>query len=569
MKIQDIHNEILTSIQNNEELDSNALIYCKTAENGDFTIHSSKFQKNGDIHKFISNYSSENIKKVHLINQNIFFVVDKQKISKKIVYDILNERSSYGQQPKKNKLYVIEYSSPNIAKKFHPGHLRTTILGNFIKNLLRVSGYDTYSINYLGDWGKQFGLIGLGYTKYGNEEEMLKDPIKHLYDIYVKINHEAELNKEIDEEAKRWFMDLENGKTENYLLWEKFRKLSIEKYKDQYKILNCEFDEYSGESKYSKKGKEFVDKYSQSETNNDSFIKNDEKDDSKYIETKFGKLCVIKNDGSTLYSTRDLAAALDRIERLNPDKIIYVVASQQDLYFKQLFECLKMAGIGYKNNEFICEHVNYGMINGMSTRKGTVVFLEDIIDEAKNVMLNKMKDNKDKFEKIENVNKTCEILAVSALIVQDFNAKRIKNYKFNMEQCTEINGFTGPYLQYVHCRLMSIEEKNNDLFSDEETIGFFETYFDQCLLDDKVFEIIYNLVKYPLIIEKCMVNYEPSTLITYLMDLCKMINAIIPDIRVLGVEKQLAITRLLFFKSARIVIGNGIRLLGITPLERM
>lgn len=444
-----------------------------------------------------------------------------------------------------------------------------------------ANGYKTHTINYLGDWGKQFGLIGVGYEKYGDEEKMKKDPIKHLYDIYVKINNEKTDANDLDERAKSWFTELENGKEENVKMWKRFREMSVEKYKSLYKTMNCKFDEYSGESYYALKGKEIVKKLEDKQNEivkdvSEYFLKNDEKDNSKYIETKYGKICVVKNDGSTLYSTRDIAACIDRLERINPDKMLYVVASQQDLYFQQLFDIFQKIGYGYKNGEFILKHINYGMVNGMSTRKGTVVFLEDIITEAKEVMLNKMKDNKEKFEQIKNVDETCEVLALSALIIQDFSAKRIKNYDFNMERNTETNGFTGPYLQYMHCRLNSLEDKNKNLIDllkgeckDETDLAVFKKFFTNDALNEKIHDIIYNLLKYPLVVQKCMENYEPSTMVTYLMDLCKSVNSIINDARVLGVESSIGVTRLLFFKCVRNVVGNGIRLLGMTPLERM
>lgn len=626
MKIQDIHAEILSYFPN---LPSDALHYTKNTAHGDFMINTFKYP-----HLIIPT-----IQNISIAPQKttIYFTVDKASIGPSILRSILL-KPNYGSHKPTGLFYIIEYSSPNIAKKFHPGHLRTTVLGNFIKNLCEVMGIKTHSINYLGDWGKQFGLLGVGFERFGCEQEMMRDPIKHLYDVYVRTNAEG-----LDDEAKAWFTDLETGKKENIELWQRFRRLSVEKYKELYEVLNCRFDEYSGESLYGEMGREIVNRLENNEPIVESkedvkkkimrkvvrkmekyvdalfekellksttgleelgikddivnrkqrkdantvknsikvraeknkikpekkLVKKDDNDESRYIETSHGKLCVLKNDGSTLYSTRDLAAAVDRIKRFNPDKIIYVVASQQDLYFKQLFECLHRAGVGFKKNESIFQHVNYGMVEGMSTRKGNVEFLEDIIDEARNVMLNKMKDNKDKFDKIEDIDKTAEILAVSALIVHDFDAKRIKNYRFNMNQCTEINGFTGPYLQYVHCRLKSIEDRNKGLFDFD---GLTEENFDSIYAgstEEKLNEIIFTLSKYPLTLEKCMVNYEPSTLVTYLMDLCKSVNGIVSQYKVLNEVRDVAIKRLVFYRAARIVLGNGLKVLGITPLDRM
>lgn len=579
MNIENLYDSIQTKLRKYTDFDSNALIYSKNSINGDFMIHVSRLKSFECVQKNLHELEIKHIKKVTFDKNNLCFFVDKQEVAYEILETIYKKDSYFGYQAKKDKLVVIEYSSPNIAKKFHPGHFRNTVLGNFINNLLIVNGYKTHTINYLGDWGKQFGLIGVGYEKYGDENKMKEDPIKHLYDIYVQINNDKAINNDIDEKAKMWFTDLENGKIENVKLWQRFREMSVEKYKSLYKIMNCKFDEYSGESFYAINGKQMINKLEkmQKEIVQDEsqyFVKNDEKDNSKYIETKYGKICIVKNDGSTLYSTRDIAACFDRLERLNPDQMLYVVASQQDLYFQQLFDIFHKIGHGYKNNEFILKHINYGMVNGMSTRKGTVVFLEDIINEAKEVMLEKMKKNVEKYEKIKNVDETCQILALSALIVQDFSAKRIKNYDFNMERNTETNGFTGPYLQYMHCRLISIEDKNKDLLQlykndDASDIDTHKTCYTSQAFDEKVFDIIYYLLKYPLVVRKCMDNYEPSTMLTYLMDLCKMVNSIINQNKVLGEENKIGVTRLLFFRCVRIVVGNGIRLLGMTPLERM
>lgn len=645
MKIHDIHHYILTHFP---QIPPENIHYTKNTKQGDFVIHTFTHP----------NLQLPTIPHV-TINQQpkmLYLTVNKAAFAPSIIKSILLT-PNYGHKVFSDLFYVIEYSSPNIAKKFHPGHLRTTILGNYIKNICEAMGINTYSINYLGDWGKQFGLVGVGFEKFGSEEEMEKDALKHLYNVYVKTS-----GMDLDEEARTWFRDLERGNENNVLLWKRFRDLSIEKYKELYAILNCKFDEYSGESLYGEMGREIIlklenneeiinakvieqndlkreiknlddneskevkklieffegyeankdnekkinmsnentkdnsvadilnksdknkdDKNSNSNIANistvvdeerlylekESIVKKDDGEESRYIETSCGKVCVMKRDGSTLYVTRDIAAVVDRITRLNPDKIIYVVASQQDLYLKQLFEITHMAGIGFKNGENILHHINYGMIEGMSTRKGNVEFLEDIIDEARNVMLEKMKNNKEKYEKIENIEKTAEILAVTALIIHDFDAKRIKGYKFNIEQCTEINGFTGPYLQYVHCRLKSIEDKNNNLIDLEKLTEDEIKSIYTGEIDEKISEIIFTLAKYPLVLEKSFAGFEPSFLVSYLMDLCKSINGIVSNYKVLNTERSVALKRLLFYRGARIVLGNGLKILGIIPLNRM
>lgn len=604
MKIQDLKDKISSYFP---KLPKDAVQYTKNAKLGDFMIHTFKYP----------NIEIPTIPNTIIMKQGttLYFTMDKTALAPSILKSILFDPYFSKKKPT-GQFFIIEYSSPNIAKKFHPGHLRTTILGNFIKNLCETMGVKTHSINYLGDWGKQFGLLGVGFEKFGSEEEMIKDPLKHLYDVYVKTN-----TMDLNEEAKAWFTELESGNKENLALWCRFRELSIEKYKELYAVLNCKFDEYSGESLYGEMGRTFINMLENKESISDyinekmeveiinnklghlrteeeqiildkdidipgtipkketclenetikcgSIVQKDENAESRYIDTSFGKVCVLKKDGSTLYVTRDIAAIVDRIIRFNPDKIIYVVASQQDLHFKQLFECMHMANVGYKNGENILEHINYGLVEGMSTRKGNVEFLEDIIDEARNVMLDKMKANINNLDQIDDINKTSEILAVTALIVHDFSARRIKGYKFNINECTEIHGFTGPYLQYTHCRLRSIENKNLDVgdFENLNNNNLDEIYSGKS--DEKLNEIVFTLSKYPYILEKCMIDFEPSLLVNYLMDLCKSINGIISLFRVMNEEKELAVKRLIFYRSCRIVLGNGLKVLGITPLDRM
>ncbi|KAM0679395.1 arginyl-tRNA synthetase [Binucleata daphniae] len=231
MNIENLYDSIQTKLKKYTDFDSNALIYSKNSINGDFIIHVSRLKSFECVQKNLHELEIKHIKKVTFDKNNLCFFVDKQEVAYEILETIYKKDSYFGYQAKKDKLVVIEYSSPNIAKKFHPGHFRNTVLGNFINNLLIVNGYKTHTINYLGDWGKQFGLIGVGYEKYGDENKMKEDPIKHLYDIYVQINNDKAINNDIDEKAKMWFTDLENGKIENVKLWQRFREMSVEKYK--------------------------------------------------------------------------------------------------------------------------------------------------------------------------------------------------------------------------------------------------------------------------------------------------------------------------------------------------
>lgn len=356
---------------------------------------------------------------------------------------------------KGKKRIIIEFSSPNIAKPFHAGHLRSTIIGGFLANLYTITGWEVIRMNYLGDWGKQYGLLANGYKKYGNEAELTKDPINHLFDVYVKINNDVanqegpikELREQIkvkkeknedvtelenqlqklideseDEKARRYFKSMEDGDPEALALWKRFRDLSIEKYKQTYARLNIDFDVYSGESQIKpeslKAAYEAMEKAGVSERSEGAVIV----DFTKHGAKKLGKAIIVRKDGTPLYLTRDIGAILERDQEYHFDKMIYVVAAQQDLHLAQLFKVTEL--MGYKDLAARCQHVNFGMVRGMSTRKGTVKFLDDILRDVGDKMHEVMKKNTAKYEQVEDPYKTADILGITAVMVQDMTGKR-------------------------------------------------------------------------------------------------------------------------------------------------
>ncbi|KCZ76879.1 arginine-tRNA ligase, partial [Anncaliia algerae PRA109] len=326
-----------------------ALTFSIKADQSDYTLEVVKFSKNPTEE---ATRLSELILCIPLVEMCfthgpvVFIVIKKYEYTRKFLMEAYE--SEYKFDLGKGDTVVIDYSSPNIAKIFHIGHLRTTIIGNFLKNIYTKFGFKTIGINYLGDWGKQFGLVCTGFKKFGCEETLKKDPLKHLFDIYVKISAEAKKDKQVDEEARIFFKEMEEKKEENLSLWRKFRELSIKKYEEIYKMLNVHFDVYSGESFYGEKGKEII-------MENSHLITTDD-DGSKIISLgENGNFLVLKNDGSSLYSTRDIAAAFDRKNLYNPKKILYVVANEQSSYFVQL-KCA-LSKLGYDSD--IITHVEY------------------------------------------------------------------------------------------------------------------------------------------------------------------------------------------------------------------
>jgi arginyl-tRNA synthetase len=481
---------------------------------------------------------------------SITFDINKTRIFSSVLEYIQDKADAYGSNNVgRGRRILVDYSSPNIAKIFHIGHFRTTVLGKFIVNLLEFCGYEPVEINYLGDWGKQFGMVLLGYERYGSEEELQLDPLKHLFDVYVQINRDAKADPDVDVEAREIFRKMEEDEDPGYLgMWSRFRELSIERYKKLYKKLNIEFDVYEGESMYNRMGREIVEEC--------PFAKTDE-DGSRVLDLgDMGNVLVMKSDGTTLYITRDLAAARERIAKYSPEKIIYVVSNEQDRHFEQLFESLRL--MGYSRDMFL--HVNYGMVQGMSTREGSVALIEDILNLATDVMKKEILSNEEKADAIENVDETARILGISTLLVMDFGAKRIKGYKFDVERRAKNVSGTGSYLQYAHCRLKSIEDKND--------LGCAGADHSLICTPD-VLSLSYKLLWFEHVVEKCLEDYEPSRIVTYLQDLASTINVLVGKLRVKGEDKELGRARLLVLSSARIVLHNGLKLLGITPLNRM
>lgn len=397
---------------------------------------------------------------------HVQFFFRPQPLTNTVIQRILKERATYGtngnqglrdpSDPSKgSKKVIIEFSSPNIAKPFHAGHLRSTIIGGFLANLHTIMGWNVIKMNYLGDWGKQYGLLANGYKYFGDEEALTKDPINHLFDVYVKVNQivaehdapikdlkeqikakkekkedvsaqEAELAKLVeaseDEKARRYFKSMEDGDPAALELWRRFRDLSIQKYKETYARLNIDFDVYSGESQVKnesmKAAYEMMEKSGVSEQSEGAVIV----DFTKHGAKKLGKAIIVRKDGTPLYLTRDIGAITERDEEHHFDKMIYVVAMQQDLHLAQLFKITEL--MGHKDLASRCQHINFGMVRGMSTRKGTVKFLDDILGDVRDKMHEVMKKNTEKYEQVENPELTADILGMSSVMVQDMSGKR-------------------------------------------------------------------------------------------------------------------------------------------------
>lgn len=479
---------------------------------------------------------------------------------------------NYGEFTEGNgkKIYV-EYSSPNIAKPFHAGHLRSTVIGSFLCKIHKALGYDVISENYLGDWGKQYGLLAIAYQRYGDTSKLESEPIKHLFELYVKINQMAETDESIHDEAREYFKRMELGDEEALKIWRKMREMSIVEYKKIYNRLGVKFDNYGGESMHSEGMKtqlsilaeQNVLSYPENGNGAACVIFPDNSD--------LGKVIVKKKDGATLYITRDIAAAVERWEKHKFDKMYYVVAVQQDLHFKQLFAILKMMGYEWADR---CEHVNFGMVKGMSTRRGDVVFLTDIMDEAKQKMHDQMiASEKSKFSEIGDPEKTSDIVGLSSVYIQDMSSKRIKGYTFDWERITSFEGDTGPYLQYNHARLCGINRKVTEKFGEIVTANAVNY---SLLPEPEARTLAHQIAKYPSIVMSAFNTLEPSNIVNYLFNLCHAIssaNSVLNVMRAFNTNTEESIeqgiARLALFNAARQVLKKGLNIIGLEALEIM
>jgi len=490
------------------------------------------------------------------------FKINKSSLVKQTLQTIFDQKEAYGCSSEgQGKKVLVEFSSPNIAKPFHAGHLRSTIIGSFIRNLKKSLGYDVTAINYLGDWGKQYGLLAVGFAKYGSKEALQADPIKHLLEVYVKINADGEKDDTVHEEARLYFKKMEDGDKEALDLWKLFRDLSWKEFEKIYDRLGVSFDLISGESKFSERMQQEIakikDKGLLTESKGAMVVDLKEHD--------LGVAIITKKDGATVYITRDIASASWRYETYKFDEMYYVVAAQQDHHFKQLFKLLELMGYDWSKT---CNHINFGMVMGMSTRKGNVVFLEDMVDEAKATMLEVMKKNEKKFANVSDPEAIADKVGMAAVIIQDFTSRRVKDYKFDWKRMTSFEGNTGPFLQYSHARLCSIEAK-----AAERGIVLNTSVAAETLLKEKeATDLITQLAQYPSVLQQADKVLEPCVVVGYLMTLAHAISIAHEKLHVLNLppeERSLAEARLWMFWAARITLRSGMKMLGLSPVEKM
>lgn len=496
------------------------------------------------------------ISKVEPAGGYVNFFVNKSQLAKNVINDVLTQGEKYGHSELgKDETVIVEFSSPNIAKPFHIGHIRTTVIGNALYKIYDSQGYNTIRINHLGDYGTQFGKLIVSFKKWGDKKTVEANPIPELLKLYVRFHEEAESHPEMEDEARAWFTKLENNDEEAKELWQWFREESLKEFARVYELLDVEFDSYAGESFYSDKMDKVIDAIK-----GKGLLKESKGANIVDLEEyNMPPALITKNDGSTLYMTRDLAAAIYRKETYDFDKCIYVVGSQQNLHFEQWFKVIELMGFDWAKD---LVHVGFGMValeeGTMSTRKGRVVFLEDVLKQA----IEKTKETMlDKNPNAENVDEIAKQVGVGAVVFQELSNSRIKDYTFSWERTLSFEGETGPYVQYTHARCCSVLRKANmDVTADVDY---------SVLSDADSSEVLKLIASFNDSILAAMRKNEPHIVTRFVLDLAQAFNKFYHDNPILVDDVEVKKARVSLVAATKQTIENALSILGMGAPERM
>ncbi|WP_283624298.1 arginine--tRNA ligase [Clostridium butyricum] len=498
---------------------------------------------------------SEGFERIESLGPYLNFFVDKGVFAKNTLNKVLEEGDNYGASNiGEGKTVCVEYSSPNIAKPFHVGHLFTTAIGNSLYKMFKKEGYNTVGLNHLGDWGTQFGKLISAYNRWVDEEALEKDPIDELLRIYVKFHEEAKKDTSLEDEARANFKALENGDPQATALWNRFRDLSLKEFERVYDILDVKFDSLNGEAFYNDKMDVVVDELKEKgllvESNGAQVVMLEDYNMPPCI--------VLKADGASIYATRDLAAAMYRKKTYDFHKCVYVVGTPQALHFKQVFKVLDLAGHEWAKD---CVHVGFGLVKfadrKLSTRDGSIVLLDDLLREAVEKTMEAIKDK----EEIKNKEEVAKKIGVGAVIFTYLKNSREKDIVFDWKEILSFEGETGPYVQYAYARGNSILER----------AGEFSGSIDYSKLSSKEeFELVKSLGNFNNVITLALDKLEPSILTRYVIEVAKGFNKFYNAHSVLNLEdEELKRARLNLVKASLQVIKNGLELLGIGVVEKM
>lgn len=567
----DFKEEIAKKIAEVVQLDKNELMqYIEippNAELGDYAFPCFKLAKTlRKAPPMIATEIKENIaidgkiiEKIDVVGGYLNIYINKETLIKTTLGEVASKKEEYGSSNLGDgKNVVIEYSSPNIAKPFHIGHLRTTVIGGALYKIYKFLGYNVIGINYLGDWGMQFGKVLAGLNLWGNEYDFENNKIQSLLNIYVRFCKEEKNNSELTELARECFKKLEEKDEEALKKWEWIRNVSIENYNKTYSLLNIHFDEYRGEAYYNDKMEAVV-----KELNAKGLLKDSQ--GAKIVdleEYNMPPCIIITSAGTTIYATRDITAFIDRVKSFDFEKMIYVVGGEQKLHFEQFFKVLELMGYGDYVKKSI--HVSFGLVvdktgEKIGTRKGNSVFLEDILNESiekVKVIINEKNPN------LENKEEIARKVGVGAIIFNDLSNSRIKDEIFDWDTILNFQGETGPYMQYIYVRTKGLLEKAG-------YIPDFENIDCKYLNEKQAIEIVKLIYQFEATIKNAAEKNEPSIIARYLIDLAQAFSNFYNEYKVITDNKELQDARLFITLAVGQVLKTGAELLGIEMPDKM
>ena len=495
------------------------------------------------------------IGKIDSVKGYLNFFVNKSTYAKEMVEAVLSQGENYGADGcGAGKTVVIDYSSINIAKRFHIGHLSTTMIGASLYRLYKFFGYNTVGVNHLGDWGTQFGKMIAAYKRWGNREEVEKGGVDEMVKLYVRFNNEAKEHPELDDEGRAWFKAIEDGNEEALEIFNWFKSVTLKDAERVYDMLGVKFDSYAGESFYHDKTGAVVE-----DLKNAGILKEDQGAQLVDLEPyKLPPMLFVRSDGATLYATRDLAAIKYRHETYDFDKCLYVVAYQQDLHFKQLLKTTELMGWDWAKG---CEHVNFGMVSfegqTLSTREGRIVYLEDLlntsIEKARAII-------EEKSPALENKDEVAKQIGVGAVIFFALYNNRIKDIDFYWDRALNFDGETGPYVMYTHARCCSVLRKAGEV----------DAQADYSALSDPAAQDVIRLIEqFPGILHSAMDRNEPSMITRFSVDIAQAYNKFYYDNKILDEDMGARAARINLTKAVKSIIKEALYLISIDAPEKM
>lgn len=494
------------------------------------------------------------------------FYWDAAELGKQVIPGILGEGERYGsQQLGAGKTVVIDFSSPNIAKPFHVGHLRSTVIGNALYRIYSFLGYNCVGINHLGDWGTQFGKLITAYRHWGDSARLVNGAIEELLGLYVRFHEEADKNPALEDEARNWFVKMEQGDAEALKLWGDFVALSLAEFNKIYELLGVRFDHVTGESFYNDKMGPVIQELKQR-----GLLEEDQGAWLVRLEDyDMAPALMLKRDGSSLYHTRDVAAAMYRKNAYHFHKALYITDYSQSLHFRQWFKVVELMGYEWADD---LVHVPFGRVSlegaSLSTRKGNIVKLEELLEQA---ILKIRGIIEEKNPALENKEEVARQVGVGAVIFNDLSGNRIKDIVFSWEDALSFEGETGPYVQYTYARACSVLRKGTGVHDSlaSSPAELVEAFEGDSLSGPAEFELVKLLSQFPERVEQAAVKMEPSMITRYLVDVAQAFNRFYHDCPILTEDRILRVSRLTLVKCVQITLFNGLKLIGLQAPERM